>query len=178
MNHLFLAVRHFNADSGLARNRRLYTDIRHGQVQLDIVRKANDPANLDTGIRLQLIAGNRRSLMHICHRHTDTETVKGFLQLLRRLPERSDVNGFRPVTVFEQFKRRKFIMINRLLITDGNFSRLLWICGILSTFSQCPLRSQCTSAGRCFACLLRRSGIFHIILIQLCLCNFLRHILY
>lgn len=53
------------------------------RIQLDIIGKTNDLADLHTHFRLQLIAGNGRSAAHIGNGYIDAEIMQGFLKLLR-----------------------------------------------------------------------------------------------
>ena len=60
-------------------NRRLDTDIRCRQIQLDIIRQAYDLGYLDTLFRLQFIPGNTGALTDIGDRYLYAESIQRLL---------------------------------------------------------------------------------------------------
>ena len=82
-----LLVRDLNAYRRLPRDRRFDPQIRHGKVQLDIIRQADDPADFHALVRLQFIPGDRRAAACVGHMYPYAEILKGLFQLLRRGPE-------------------------------------------------------------------------------------------
>ena len=88
MDHFFVGIRNFNTYSGLAWDRSFNSNICYCQIQLDIIRKADDTADLHTLVRLEFISGNSRTAADIGYLDTDTKTFKCLLKLQCRLFQR------------------------------------------------------------------------------------------
>ena len=62
---LLVFVRHLDTDSRFSGNRCLNTDIGRRQIQLDVIRKIDNPADLHALIRGQLIPGDRGAAAYV-----------------------------------------------------------------------------------------------------------------
>ena len=80
-------VRHLDTDSRFSGNRCLNTDIGRRQIQLDVIRKIDNPADLHALIRGQLIPGDRGAAAYVGDTDAHAEVVKRLLQLGCRLPK-------------------------------------------------------------------------------------------
>ena len=86
-NRTVCFVRYFDPDGSFSGDRRFDTNIGSCQVQLDVIGKIDDPADLHSLIRCKLIAGNGRTAAHIGNAYTDTKVVECLLKLGCRLTE-------------------------------------------------------------------------------------------
>ncbi len=82
-----LLVRHLDAHRRFPGNGRFDTNIRGCQIQLDVVRKPDDFADLDALLRLQFIAGDGRPPAVLRDAHLHAEIAQNLFQALCRLLE-------------------------------------------------------------------------------------------
>ena len=79
-NHIDFFVFDFDADSRFARDRRFYTDALGFHVQSDIISQVLDAADFNAAVRMNLIAGNGRSLRNVRDLGVDIEALESFFQ--------------------------------------------------------------------------------------------------
>ena len=120
-NRMIFLIGDFDTHRGLARNRRLDTDIGSRQIQLDIIRQINDAADFHAHFRLQFISGNRRTAAYVSHSDIHAEIMKGFLEFLRGFPK---MCVRIPLTLsapsLQELQRREIVFPLRLLFPGAD----------------------------------------------------------
>ncbi len=120
-----LLVRYFYADGRFARYRRLDADIRSGQIQLDIVGQTDDLADLDSLLRLHLVAGDRRPLTDVRDGDLDAECSQRLLQMHGRLLQLSGrISAVVVLCLGQKLVGGELIRSGRLCL----LSRILFLC--------------------------------------------------
>ena len=78
-----LLVRHLDADRRFSGNRRFNADFRGGQIQLDVVLKTENPADLHALLRLKLVTRDGGTPAYALEPDIDAEVTERLLKLLR-----------------------------------------------------------------------------------------------
>ena len=111
-----LTVGHFDPHRGLAGDGGLDPKVGDRQVQLDIVRKAHDLADLDALLRLQLIPGDGRPAACVCDMHLDAEILQRLLQLPGGGPKLRVRVAPGLLSLFQQMQRRHLVFLRHSLL--------------------------------------------------------------
>ena len=142
IDRIVLLVRHFDADCGLAGNRRLNADIRRCETELNIIGECHDTPDLDALRGQKLIARHGRTATEVRNFDIDTEIVKGLLEFQRRCPVLEVALLPLFLAFFEKVKRRRLVLFRRrrsLRCADLSVRALL-PHGCLLPRHRCPSR--------------------------------------